>query len=185
MILLGPPGAGKGTQAKLLAEDLQIPHISTGDILRQAVASGTELGHTAKDFLDRGELVPDSLVIDLVRERLKQDDCSRGFLFDGFPRTEAQAKSLDLLLAELKMPLRAVVEIEVPEEVIIDRIQKRGEGSGRSDDTVEVARNRLEVYRRQTRPVAAHYSKGIGVKQVDGVGSIEAVQSRIKACVSL
>lgn len=180
IVLLGPPGVGKGTQAELICEHYGISHISTGNIMRAAVAAKTELGLKVKKFLDAGDLVPDSLVIDLMRERLVKPDCSSGFLLDGFPRTLAQASALTELLADINAPLTHVIEITADESVLIERIVKRGQESGRSDDTVEVVSNRLAVYRELTAPVADFY-KSIGpVHEVDGIGSIEAVNERIR-----
>lgn len=181
LILLGPPGAGKGTQAALLCQRLDIPHISTGDLLRSAVGNNTELGQRAKEYMDKGELVPDELVIAMIEERLQEPDCENGFLLDGFPRTVEQAEALTELLRRLEMPITKVVDLEVPEEVLMKRIQKRGEqGSGRSDDTTEVAANRLQVYWKQTAPVADYYRRLGKVSQVDGLGTVEEVLSRIE-----
>lgn len=180
LVLLGPPGAGKGTQAILICQKKRIPHIATGNMMREAVGAGTPLGKKVKDYLDRGALVPDNLVIDLMRERLTQADCSTGFLLDGFPRTVEQARALDKLLAELKAPLSSVLELKVPEEVLIDRIRKRGEsGSGRSDDNVEVATKRLQVYWEQTAPVSGYYRERGELVEVDGLGTIEEVGARL------
>lgn len=180
LVLLGPPGAGKGTQAVLIAQNWGIPHISTGDILRAAVAAGTELGKKVKDILDSGNLVPDAVVIDLIRERLSRADCDKGFLLDGFPRTVEQAKSLTVLLKEIGRELSHVLDISVPENILIDRIRNRGaQGSGRADDTGEVAAKRLKVYWEQTAPVTAYYAQVGRVIEVDGLGTVEEVQARI------
>jgi adenylate kinase len=185
IVLLGPPGAGKGTQAVLLAKQKNIPHISTGEIMREAVASGSELGGKVKTYLDKGELVPDQLVIDLVRGRLSRDDCKVGFLLDGFPRTVDQAKALVKMLTEIKRELTHVVDIVVADAVLVDRIQKRGaQGSGRSDDTAEMAMKRLEIYKKQTAPVSDYFRKVGKIANVDGIGSIEQVQGRILESLS-
>lgn len=184
IILLGPPGAGKGTQATMLSSSAKIPHISTGEIFRAAIANKTPLGMQAKQFMDKGELVPDSIVIGMIKDRLVQADCKSGFLLDGFPRTVDQAVALDKLLAEISQPITHILELKVPDEVLIDRIKKRGEsGSGRSDDTVEVITKRLQVYWAQTAPVTQHYSKLGKVKALDGLGTIEEVHARVMKAV--
>ena len=180
IILLGPPGAGKGSQAVTFCASRNIPHISTGDILRNAVARQTDLGVEAKRYMDGGMLVPDALVIALIKERLSQGDCVGGFLLDGFPRTVEQASSLDELLASIGMPLTHVVELVVPDEILLGRIENRArQGSGRSDDNAAVFAKRLQVYHEQTAPVTEYY-KGKGmVSPIDGVGSIEEVEQRL------
>ncbi len=185
LILLGAPGAGKGTQAKILVDEHGLAHISTGDILRAAVKAESDLGKMAKDYMDKGELVPDSLIIDLMRERLAEDDCKSGFLLDGFPRTLEQGKALDGLLEELNISLSHVVLVKVDDDELLKRIENRAaEGSGRSDDNIEVAKNRLEVYRQQTEPLVAYYAdKGL-LKSVDGIGSVEEVSERVGVALS-
>jgi len=185
IILLGPPGAGKGTQAVRLSTAQGIPHISTGDMMRAAVQQGSGLGKKVKEFLDRGDLVPDALVIDIIRQRFGQPDCSKGFVLDGFPRTVDQAKALTHLLAEMKIGDVRVLEIRVPDALLIERIQKRGqESSGRSDDTAEVAAHRVKVYWTNTFPVIEYY-KGTGsLVSIDGVGSIDEVHARLVAGAS-
>lgn len=180
VVLLGPPGAGKGTQAILLSKEKSIPHISTGEIMRAAVSSGTEIGSKVKAYLDSGNLVPDELVIELIRGRLSESDCKNGFLLDGFPRTVPQAQALTKLLKEMNQELTHVVEVTVAEAVLLDRIRKRGAaGSGRSDDNDAVAARRLQVYWEQTAPVTEYY-KSIGrIKEVDGLGTVEEVHGRI------
>lgn len=171
LLLIGPPGAGKGTQAQLLVERCGIPQISTGDMLRAAVASGSELGRTVQRIMERGDLVPDETVIEIVEERLARDDCTKGFILDGFPRTEAQARALDAMLERRgRAPLKVVV-LEVPEEELRGRILTRGEG--RVDDTAETLERRLAVYRRDTAPVLEHYREAL--VRVDGVGSLEEI----------
>lgn len=180
IVFLGPPGAGKGTQAVLLSRSREIPHISTGEIMRDAVSRGTSIGSKVKAYLDSGELVPDDLVIELIRERLCEPDCANGYLLDGFPRTVEQAKSLSHMLAELSMPITHLVELQVDQAVLLDRIRKRGEaGSGRSDDNEAVAQRRLAVYWEQTHPVAEHYKKSGHVIEIDGLGTVDEVHQRI------
>lgn len=180
IILLGPPGAGKGTQAEMICNKLSIPHISTGVILRAAVSSGTDLGQRVKEVLDRGDLVSDELVNEVVRERLGQSDCKGGYLLDGYPRTLPQAESLAVICGDLDQPITHVVEIEVPEKVLLERIEgRREEGQGRSDDTIEVARNRFQVYHEQTAPLSEYYASSGILNKVDGVGSVEVVLDRV------
>lgn len=185
LILLGPPGAGKGTQAQLLIEAYGIPQLSTGDILRGAIAAGTPLGLTAKSVMDRGDLVSDDIVNGIVSQRLDQDDCKSGFILDGFPRTIPQAEALHAMLAEKGMALDAVVALEADEETLVERVVNRGKLSGgaRADDTEEVIRNRLKVYNEQTAPLVTFYeNKGV-LKRVDGLQSIENVAAAIKAAI--
>ncbi|GGR04403.1 adenylate kinase [Deinococcus ruber] len=178
VIFLGPPGAGKGTQAERLAADQNLLKISTGDILRDHVTRGTELGQRVKPILDAGHLVPDDILIALIRDRLAALESVR-VIFDGFPRTTAQAQELDMLLEELGAPISAVPLLEVPDQLLIDRIVERGKTSGRSDDTEEVARNRQTVYRDQTQPLIDYYSARGQVRTINGVGSMDEVYSRI------
>lgn len=181
LVLLGPPGAGKGSQAERLCAHTGIAHVSTGNILREAVAGATELGIEAKRYMDQGSLVPDALVIALIKERLAMKDCQeKGFLLDGFPRTVEQAKSLDELLMQIDLPLTCVVELIVPDDVLLKRIEGRAAaGSGRSDDNAAVFANRLKVYHEQTAPVTGYFkSKGL-VTDLDGLGTIEEVEQRL------
>ncbi len=184
VIFLGPPGAGKGTQAERLAQDRGLVKISTGDILRDHVARGTDLGQQVKPILDAGQLVPDDILIALIRDKLASMDAVR-VIFDGFPRTGAQAKELDVLLEELGAPVSAVPLLEVPDQVLIDRIVDRGRQAAargeavRSDDTEEVARRRQEIYREQTQPLIDYYSARGQLTRVDGVGSMDEVYGRI------
>lgn len=181
IVLLGPPGAGKGTQALEIVKKFSIPHISTGEMLRQQVASGSPLGLKVKSVLDAGELVSDELVMDVVEARLKQPDCARGYLLDGVPRTVRQAEILSGILERSNTTLSAVVQISVPEQVLLERIKHRGlaGGTGRTDDTAEVAANRLQVYWAQTAPVAGYYREHDMLKEVDGVGTVAEVSERI------
>jgi len=180
IVMLGPPGVGKGTQAVLLAQAKGIPHISTGEMMRETVASGSSLGMRIKEYLDRGELVPDEVMIDVMRERLARPDCANGFVLDGFPRTVAQAEALDVLLAELNMRLTHVVDLSVPENVLLERISKRAmSGTRRSDDNPEVAKRRLEVYRMQTAPVGEYYLKQGNVIRIESLAGVSEVQAEI------
>jgi adenylate kinase len=175
LILMGPPGAGKGTQAQFIVDRAGIPQISTGDMLREAVASGSDVGRRAAEIMERGDLVPDEVVIEIVRERLGRADCAPGFILDGFPRTREQAVALDALLAELgRGAVRAIV-LEVPEDELMRRILSRGEG--RADDNEQTVRKRLAVYRESTAPVIEHY--GTAVVRIDGTGSIERICDRV------
>lgn len=178
-LLLGPPGAGKGTQAALLIENLGIPQISTGDMLREAVAAGSEIGKIAKTCMDRGELVSDDIVIGVARERLSKDDCKKGFILDGFPRTVAQAVALDEMLKDLGQKLDRCVAISVEEEPLVQRLLKRAEIEGRADDNEETIRNRMRVYKEQTEPLLDYY-RGEGLlAEVEGSGTVEDVAERI------
>ncbi len=181
IVMLGPPGAGKGTQSVLTAKARKIPHISSGDLFREAVKNETALGKRVKGYLDKGELVPDSLVIELIQERLSKPDCKSGFLLDGFIRTVAQAEALDALLLKSGVELTHVIDVKVEDSVLIERIRLRGaSGSGRSDDNAEVAAKRLQVYWTQTAPVTDYYKKKGKIFDVDGLGSIDEVQARIE-----
>jgi len=173
MMLLGPPGAGKGTQAAFLVDRYRILHLATGDMLRAAVQEGTDLGKEAKAIMDRGELVPDELVIGMLMDRLGQSDAERGFILDGFPRNTAQARALDERLGE--RGLEHVVAIEVPEEELTARML----GRGRSDDTEETVRNRLQVYREMTLPLFEYYERTGILRRIDGFQSIEQVAESI------
>ncbi len=181
LILTGPPGSGKGTQAKLLTKTLGIPQIATGDILREAVASGSELGQRVQAIMQRGELVPDEVVIEIVEERLAREDCVPGFILDGFPRTREQAEALERLLGRAgREPVR-IVSLEVPDAVLRQRILERGEG--RADDTGETIATRLEIYRQQTLPVLDYFRSS--VLEIDGVGSVEDISARIVEAIGV
>lgn len=175
LIFLGPPGAGKGTQAQALALAHSIPHISTGDILRHAVAQQTELGKKAQGYMDRGELVPDELILDLVRDRLSYPDVQAGWILDGFPRTVNQATFLEQLLQEINQPCERVINFDVPDEVLVARLLHRG----RKDDTEEVIRHRLEVYRRQTAPLIDFYGSRNQLVFVNGDQPVETVAAEL------
>ena len=179
MVLLGPPGAGKGTQAARIAERLNIPAISTGDIFRANVAGATELGTQAKAYMDKGESVPDSITNAMVADRIAQADCENGFLLDGSPRTTAQVGELDSMLKASGLALDVVVEITADAEAVVARLLKRAGEQGRADDTEPVIRRRLEVYAESTAPLADLYAERDLLVQVDGMGEIDVVTGRI------
>lgn len=188
IILLGPPGAGKGTQAKILEETHGIVQLSTGDMLRAAVASGSELGQQAQTVMDAGHLMPDVIMIQIISERIDQSDCVNGFILDGFPRTSAQAEALENMLAEKGLVLDFVIEIAVDDEILVDRINGRvaqmPEAERRSDDNAETLRKRLGVYHEQTAPILPFYRDRDMLKQVDGMQSIEQVTQQIEQVVT-
>lgn len=178
ILFLGPPGAGKGTQAQMLARTLGIPHISTGEMLRRAVAQGTKLGLQAEAIMAAGDLVPDDLVVAMVAERLAEDDARCGYLLDGFPRNTVQAAALDAEVGPGAMEV--ALSIEVDEAELVTRLLKRAREEGRSDDNEETIRRRLEVYREETEPLLSYYpTRGVAVLAVDGVGTIEEVFTRV------
>ena len=185
LILLGPPGAGKGTQAKKLEEKFGLKQLSTGEMLRAEAAAGTELGKKVQDVMDRGILVSDKIVIAMIANRIEQPDCAKGVIFDGFPRTVAQAEALDKLLVEKGKPLSAVIEIAVDEEELANRLHTRiaetkaARGDVRSDDNEETLRNRLAEYRQKTAPIILYYEKKGMLQKVDGMQSIEDVAASI------
>jgi adenylate kinase len=185
VIFLGPPGAGKGTQAKLFLERAGIVQISTGDILRAAVAEGTELGKQAKSFMDKGELVPDEVVIGIIEQRIKQSDCKNGFLLDGFPRTIEQAKALDAILEKLGLSIDHVISFEVPDEELVRRLLGRAEQEGRSDDNPESITNRLKVFKDKTQPLIQYYEQKNKLRHVVGIGSTAEIADRVKAVVGV
>jgi len=208
LIMLGAPGVGKGTQGKLLSVHYNIPNISTGDILREAIKQGSELGTKAKSYIDKGELVPDSVMIGLIKQRLQEDDCKNGFILDGFPRTVEQAKALDEYLEQVKKQIGHVIALELPESKIVERLTSRrlcrncskdyniitnpppvgnrcstcgGEIIQRSDDTEQTVLKRLAVYEEKTKPLKAYFKKKSKLKIFEADGSIEQIQNTIKS----
>lgn len=183
IVLLGPPGSGKGTQAKRLKMELDAAHVSTGDLLRAAVKAGTPLGRKAKAVMESGQLVSDEIVLGLLEERLGQADTAAGFILDGYPRNLAQANALDELLTRLARPLDAVVKLTVPDDAIVKRCELRFEEEHRADDNPDTVRKRLAVYARQTAPVADYYAQRGLLTEIDGVGAIEAISDRVLAAL--
>ncbi len=179
LVLLGPPGAGKGTQAKLLSSRLGVPAISTGDIFRANVAEETELGKTVKEYLDAGKYVPDSVTNAMVRDRLQQPDAADGFILDGYPRTTDQVRELDDMLREIGAKLEHVLEITADTDELVRRLSKRAVDQGRSDDTEDVIRTRQQVYLDQTAPLVEVYSERGLLRSVDGLGEISSVTERL------
>ena len=184
ILLLGAPGAGKGTQASLLIQRLGILHVSTGDMLRKAVADGTEIGLKAKAVMDSGKLVSDEIVIAIAEERLAQPDAEKGFVLDGFPRTLAQAEALSKMLDKLGTPLECCVAVTVDSEAVVQRLLKRAELEGRADDNEETIRERMRVYDAQTAPLLAYYSDNDILAEVDGMGTVEEVSTRVEIALS-
>ena len=179
LVLLGAPGSGKGTQAARLKEHLQVPHISTGDLLRAEVAAGSTLGLEAKGVMARGELVSDAILLGMLEDRLSRPDCGNGFILDGYPRNLAQAAALDELLGQLKQTFDHAVQLDVATELLVERIAGRAQAEGRADDTPESVRTRLQVYNDQTAPVIGYYRQHGQLTVVDGVGSLDEVFTRI------
>jgi adenylate kinase len=184
VLLLGPQGAGKGTQGRLVSAEYGIPHIATGDILRGAMAAGTELGRRVKPIYDAGGLVPDDIMIELIRDRLTADDAAEGFVLDGFPRTAVQAEALDETLEEIGRPLTVVLEFQLPEEVSIERLTLRADEEERADDTPEAIRRRLRLYHEQTEPLIEHYrarSIVVGIPADKPIGPVfEEIQKALE-----
>ncbi|GIG26801.1 adenylate kinase [Cellulomonas denverensis] len=184
LILLGAPGAGKGTQAARLAERLGIPAISTGDIFRANIKGGTDLGRAAQEYTSRGELVPDEITDSMVRDRLAESDAAEGFLLDGYPRNTAQVAALDATLTDAGTALDLAVELTVDPEVVVPRLLKRAEIEGREDDTEDVIRRRLDVYAAETAPISGLYAARGLLVQVDGLGEVDEVTERLLAAIS-
>ena len=186
LILFGPPGAGKGTQALILQRELGLPQLSTGDMLRAAIAAGTELGKRCKSIMDRGDLVSDEIVVGIISERLDQPDCVKGAVFDGFPRTIAQAEALDRMLAKRGTQIDAVIELRVDDEAMVGRMENRiseSGGAARADDNPETLRHRLSVYRKSTEPLLAFYRGQAKLTAVDGMAPIPQVAAEIRGAI--
>lgn len=181
MIFMGPPGAGKGTQAALLAQALGTPHIATGDIFRANVANKTELGQLAQQYMNKGEYVPDEVTNAMVADRLKEADAAEGFILDGYPRTLAQVHELDRMLAEQNHQLDVVIELVADEDEIVQRLLQRAQEQGRADDTEDVIRHRMQVYTEQTAPLTQEYGQRDLLQTVDGLGSVDQVSERVLA----
>jgi adenylate kinase len=183
LVLLGAPGSGKGTQATRLKEHLQVPHISTGDLLRAEVAAGSKLGLEAKEVMARGELVSDAILLGMLEDRFSRPDTRNGFILDGYPRNLAQADALDALLGRLKAPFDYAVQLDVPTELLVERIAGRAKEQGRADDNPESVRQRLQVYNDSTAPVIDFYAAKGTLARVDGVGALDEVLARILAAI--
>jgi adenylate kinase len=179
LVLLGAPGSGKGTQATRLTGHLQVPHISTGNLLRAEVAAGSKLGMAAKEVMARGELVSDEILLGMLEERFSRDDTRGGFILDGYPRNLAQASALGELLVRIGQPMDAAVQLDVPQDLLVERIAGRAREEGRADDTPESVRTRLKVYEEQTAPVVDYYRQRGLLSVVDGVGEVDDVFARI------
>ena len=188
IILLGPPGAGKGTQAQVLVNGHGLVQLSTGDMLRAAVASGSELGQEAKAVMEAGKLMPDDIMVQIISDRIAEPDCTKGFILDGFPRTTAQAEALDDMLGEQGLPLDHVIEISVDDSVLIDRINARvaqtPEADRRDDDNEETLKHRLQEYHEQTAPILPYYESRGMLKKVDGMQPIDEVSKQIEAIIT-
>ena len=185
LVLLGAPGSGKGTQAARLKEHLQVPHISTGDLLRAEVAAGSKLGLEAKEIMARGELVSDAILLGMLEDRFSRDDTKGGFILDGYPRNLAQADAMGALLARIGQPMDHAVCLEVPTELLVERIAGRAAAEGRADDSPESVRTRLQVYNDQTAPVVDFFRQHGKLSVVDGVGSLDEVFNRIVEALAL
>jgi adenylate kinase len=184
LVLLGPPGAGKGTQAARLAEQLGVPAISTGDIFRANIKGGTELGRKVQEYTSRGALVPDEVTNEMVRDRLAQPDAAQGFLLDGYPRNVAQVAELEQILEETGRTLDAALEITADADVVVERLLKRAQIEGREDDTESVIRHRLDVYAEQTAPISDVYAERDLLVQVDGIGAVDELTERLLAALA-
>jgi adenylate kinase len=183
IVIFGPPGAGKGTQSKFIIDKYKLMHLSTGDILRAEIAGNTELGAEAKKLIEKGELVPDEMVIKMVKNKIDNNTDQKGFIFDGFPRTSEQAEALDGILGEKGTSVSVMISLEVQEDELVDRLLKRAEKEGRADDNIDVIKNRIKVYNSVTSQVADYYNKKNRYKSVDGTGSMEEIFDRICSAV--
>ncbi len=184
LILFGPPGAGKGTQSEFLIDTFDLDHLSTGDLLRSEMAAGTQLGIEAKEFIEKGELVPDEVVIGMIKSKLESNKDSKGFIFDGFPRTVEQAIALDKLLEKNGIPIRGMFGLEVEKQELINRLLNRGKNSGRADDQEQsIIENRINVYNQKTFPLIEYYKLQGKYRGIDGMGSIKEIAGRLKAAV--
>ena len=184
IVLFGPPGAGKGTQSQLLIDKYSLIHLSTGDILRGEIAKGSELGLQAKSIMDRGDLVPDDVVIKMIQSILENNLEAKGFIFDGFPRTTAQAESLDNMLADLNTAITTMLSLDVDDDELTKRLLERGKSSGRADDANEsIIRNRINEYNTKTAPLKEYYNKQYKLQSIEGVGSIEEINTKL--CVAI
>ncbi len=183
ILLLGAPGSGKGTQGKILAERLSLPKITTGDLLRAAARDGTPLGREAKKFMDDGKLVPDSVILSMIKEELAKPEAQQGAVFDGFPRTAVQAELVDRTLGERTQRLNHILLLDVPEEELVRRMMARAAQEGRSDDTPEAIKTRLQVYQRDTAPLIAHYAERGIVHRVPGNGTVEQIATEIQRVI--
>ncbi|SHF03871.1 adenylate kinase [Mariniphaga anaerophila] len=185
LVIFGPPGAGKGTQAEFLIDSFELIHLSTGDLLRSEIAAGSKLGLEAKAFMDKGELVPDAVVIGMIKSKLEANKNAKGFIFDGFPRTVEQADALDKLLNTNNTPISGMLSLEVEKQELIERLLSRGKVSGRSDDQDQsIVENRISVYKEKTSPLIEYYKKQGKHFGINGMGTIEEIADRLKKTVS-
>ncbi len=185
LILFGPPGSGKGTQAEFIADSYNLLHISTGDLFRYELSNDTPLGQLAKSYMSKGELVPDEITIGMLHNKINANPEVEGYLLDGFPRTIAQAEALDILMSEINQDINGLLSLAVADEILISRILHRGESSGRADDNDEsIIRNRLEIYKRETSPVFDYYATQGKANLVDGVGEVSDITERLKVSIN-
>lgn len=181
---MGAPGAGKGTQSKLIEKEFKIPQVSTGDILREAVANETAMGQKAKQYMDAGDLVPDAVVIGIIADKVATPECAKGFILDGFPRTLDQAQALDVLLSSNHKKINHVISFDVPEQELINRLLERSKIEGRADDNIESIKNRLSVFFEKTQPLIDYYNEMGKLVQVNGLGEVAEISERVKEIIS-